>query len=61
MRVLFSPQAREAVEKVKVVPYVERASASDNLRFALNGSEKQSEQPAFGRPTKEAAAEIAAQ
>ena len=61
VRVLFSPQAREAVEKVKVVPYVERASASDNLRFALNGSEKQSEQPAFGRPTKEAAAEIAAQ
>lgn len=61
VRVLFSPQAREAVEKVKVVPYVERASASDNLRFALNGSENQSDQPAFGRAPKEAAAEIAAQ
>ena len=29
---------REAVEKVKVTPYVERVAASDNLRFALEGS-----------------------
>jgi spore germination cell wall hydrolase CwlJ-like protein len=61
VRVLFSPQAREAVEKVKVVPYVERASASDNLRFALNGSATESDQPAFGPTAKETAAEITAQ
>ena len=54
VRVLFSPQAREAVEKVKVVPYVERAAASDNLRFALNGSEKegQSSRHSVARPRK---------
>ena len=34
----FSPKAREAVEKVVVTPYVERVSASDNLRRALDGS-----------------------
>lgn len=61
VRVLFSPQAREAVEKVKVVPYVERAAASDNLRFALNGSEKEGEQQAFGRATKEVAAAAGAE
>jgi len=38
VRLLFTPQAREAVEKVKVTPYVERVAASDNLRFALEGS-----------------------
>ncbi len=38
VRVLFTPQAREAVEKVKVTPYVERVAASDNLKFALGGS-----------------------
>ena len=61
VRVLFTPQAREAVEKVKVVPYVDRSAASDNLRFALDGGEKGGEQQAFGRSTKEAAAETAAQ
>ena len=39
VRLLFTPQAREAVEKVKVTPYVERVAASDNLRFALDGGE----------------------
>jgi hypothetical protein len=34
----FSLQAREAVEKVKVTPYVERVAASDNLRHALDGA-----------------------
>ena len=39
VRLLFTPQAREAVEKVKVTPYVERVAASDNLKFALTGAE----------------------
>jgi spore germination cell wall hydrolase CwlJ-like protein len=58
VRVLFTPQAREAVENMKVVPYIERSAASDNLRFALDGDSKAGEQPAFGR--KEAAAETTA-
>ena len=57
VRLLFTPEAREAVEKVKVRPYVERVTASDNLRFALQGASE--EQPAFGKATKEAAAESA--
>lgn len=36
--VRFSPQAREAVEKIKLTPYVERVEASDNLRRALDGA-----------------------
>ena len=48
VRLLFTPEAREAVEKVKVVPYVDRAAATDNLRFALNGSPTGTERP-FGR------------
>jgi len=47
VRLLFTPQAREAVEKVKVTPYVERVAASDNLRFALEGGS--SDQPAWGK------------
>ena len=46
VRLLFTPEAREAVEKVKVTPYVERVAASDNLRFALDGAS--SDQPAWG-------------
>jgi spore germination cell wall hydrolase CwlJ-like protein len=61
VRLLFTPQAREAVEKVTVVPYVDRSAASDNLRFALDGGDKGGEQQAFGRSTKEAATETAAQ
>ena len=51
VRLLFTPEAREAVEKVKVVPYVERSAASDNLRFALNGSSSPGDetQRPFGR------------
>jgi spore germination cell wall hydrolase CwlJ-like protein len=49
VRLLFTPQAREAVEKVKVTPYVERVAASDTLRFALNGSESGEKQTPFGR------------
>ena len=37
VRLLFTPEAREAVEKIKMTPYVERVTASDNLRFALQG------------------------
>jgi spore germination cell wall hydrolase CwlJ-like protein len=48
VRVRFSAQAREAVEKVKVTPYVEKVQASDNLRFALDGGE--TGQPAWGKP-----------
>ncbi len=33
----FTPQAREAVERAKVTPYVERVDASENLRRALDG------------------------
>jgi len=50
VRMLFTPQAREAVEKVKVTPYVERVAASDNLKFALTGAEEQ--QRPFGRKTE---------
>ena len=43
----FSPAARAATDKIKVVPYVERVQASDNLRYA-RGAEASSE-PAFGK------------
>ena len=49
VRLLFTPQAREAVEKVKVVPYVDRSAASDNLRFALNGGSAGETERPFGR------------
>ena len=45
VRLLFTPEAREAVEKVEVTPYVERIAASDNLRCALSGGGS----PADGR------------
>ncbi len=35
VRVLFTPQARAAVEKAVHQPYVERVTASDNLRYTL--------------------------
>jgi spore germination cell wall hydrolase CwlJ-like protein len=47
VRLLFTPEAREVVEKVKVTPYVEKVAASDNLRFALEGDKV--EQPAWGK------------
>jgi len=51
VRVLFTPQAREAVEKVTQArkPYVETAAASDNLRYALGQSGAPTE-AALGRP-----------
>jgi spore germination cell wall hydrolase CwlJ-like protein len=55
VRLLFTPQAREAVEKVKVTPYAERVAASDNLKFALNGSEEK--QRPFGRSSAGAGTE----
>lgn len=51
VRLLFTPEAREVVEKIKVVPYVERVTASDNLRYALDGGS--SDQPAWGATKKE--------
>ena len=51
VRLLFTPEAREAVEKVEVTPYVERVAASDNLRFALEGGSPEAERP-FGRTTE---------
>lgn len=59
VRLLFTPQAREAVEKVKVTPYVERSAASDNLRFALGSSNTAETEPAFGRKAEGAEAPIA--
>ena len=55
VRLLFTPQARDAVEKVKVTPYVERVAASDNLKFALSGAEEK--QRPFGRTTEGAGTE----
>jgi hypothetical protein len=55
VRLLFTPEAREAVEKVQVTPYVERVTASDNLRFALDGGTE--EQPAWGAKAAETAAQ----
>lgn len=51
VRVLFTQQAREAVEKVVETRkrYVETAKASDNLRYALGEGTAPSEQ-ALGRP-----------
>lgn len=42
LRVRFTPEAREAVEKVAEArkPYVEKVEASDNLRWALGGGEE---------------------
>ena len=51
VRLLFTPQAREAVEKVKHVDYVQRVAASDNLKFALDGGTPAAERP-FGRTTE---------
>jgi spore germination cell wall hydrolase CwlJ-like protein len=61
VRLLFTPEAREAVEKVKVVPYVDRSAASDNLRFALSGSGSPGEQAQrpFGQATEGAGTEAA--
>ena len=44
VRVLFTPQARAAVEKVVHKPYVERVAASDNLRWTLGDAPAATEQ-----------------
>lgn len=49
VRVLFTPQAREAVEKVVHKPYIERSAASDNLRWTLGGDAPAASEPAFGK------------
>ncbi len=48
VRVLFTPQARAAVEKVVHKPYVERVAASDNLRWTLGDGGAAAVEPAFG-------------
>ena len=45
VRVLFSPEARAAAEKVKVTPYVERVAASDNLRWTLGAGAAADDKP----------------
>ena len=51
VRVLFTPEARAAVEKVteKRIAYVDKMSASEVLRYAL-GETTESKEPAFGPP-----------
>ena len=58
VRLLFTPEAREAVEKVKHVDYVQRVAASDNLKFALDGGSSAPERP-FGRATEGAGSAVA--
>ncbi|MEO6580406.1 MAG: cell wall hydrolase [Sphingomicrobium sp.] len=48
VRVLFTPQARAAVEKVVHEPYVERVEASDNLRWAMGDGKPAATDQAFG-------------
>ena len=59
VRVLFSAQARDAVEKVKVTPYVERVAASDNLRWTLGTSAPAADDKPFGRASETAPAPAA--
>ena len=49
VRVLFSPKAREAVEAVKHVEYVERVAASDNLRWTLGAGAPASDEKPLGK------------
>jgi hypothetical protein len=59
VRLLFTPQAREAVEKVRHVDYVERVAASDNLRWALSGGAPTVEDKPLGAPAQTGAAAAA--
>ena len=54
VRVLFTPQARAAVEKVVHKPYVESAAASDNLRWAMGDGAPASTEQALGRKANSA-------
>jgi spore germination cell wall hydrolase CwlJ-like protein len=49
VRVLFTPEARAAVEKVKHVDYIERVSASENLRDMLGGAAPAGTEKPLGR------------
>lgn len=51
VRVLFTPQAREAVEKVVHKPYVERVAASDTLRWSLSDRAPESTEKPLGAAT----------
>jgi spore germination cell wall hydrolase CwlJ-like protein len=57
----FSPQAREAVEKIKLTPYIERVSASDKLRHALDGAGPTGDEAKPFGPPADAASKPAAQ
>jgi len=48
VRVLFTPQARAAVEKVEHKAYVERVAASDNLRWAIGDGAPVAPEQALG-------------
>ena len=60
VRVLFTPEAREAVEKVQHVDYVERVAASDNLRGMLGGASAAPDEKPFGRSIEPASSPVAA-
>jgi spore germination cell wall hydrolase CwlJ-like protein len=51
VRVLFTQQARAAVEKVEHKPYVERVAASDNLRWTLGDGAPATAEQALGAKT----------
>ena len=53
VRVLFTPKAREVTDKVQVTPYVERVSASDNLRWTLGSTAPSTPEKAFGKAAAE--------
>jgi hypothetical protein len=52
VRVRFTLKAREAVEAVKHVDYVERVAASDNLRWTLGGGAPAADEKPFGAPAE---------
>ena len=51
VRVLFTPQARAAVENVVHKPYVDSAAASDNLRWAIGDGASAPAEQALGTKT----------
>jgi len=59
VRVLFTPEARDAAAKVQVTPYVERVAASDNLRWTLGGSPAAAEDKPFGQAAAPVEATVA--
>jgi len=60
VRVLFTPEARQAVEEVKHVDYVERVAASSNLRDMLAGAPAAAEEKPLGKASNPATAPAAA-